>query len=158
MPQRREGAVRVHPLAQVRQDLLSGLGAVQCLQLRPFLGLCVADEREHRLGKDGALLVEAVAANGYVPVLEEMRFDDRFESRFRMTGLAHAYILASRWSSHQTATWQNGASSRSPSARQLRSRWIRSRGTGPPRRLFSDVHHSVIATHTALRLFFRTSR
>ena len=69
MAQRRERAVRVHPLAQVAEDLLAGLLPVQRLQLGPLLRLGLADEGEHRLGEDRALAVEALAGDRHVAVL-----------------------------------------------------------------------------------------
>ena len=67
--QRRERAVGVHPLAQVAEDLLAGLLAVQRLQLGPLLRLRVADEGEHGLGKDRPLAVEALAGDADIAVL-----------------------------------------------------------------------------------------
>ena len=71
--QRRERAVGVHPLAQVAEDLLAGLVAVQRLQLAPLRRLGLADEGDDRVGEDRTLAVEAVAGNGNVAVLEQMR-------------------------------------------------------------------------------------
>ena len=75
----------VHPLAQVAEDLLAGLVAVQRLQLGPLLRLGLADEGEHRLGKDRALAVEALAGDRHVAVLEEVRFDDGLEGGLSVT-------------------------------------------------------------------------
>ena len=86
--QRRERAVRVHPLAQVAEDLLAGLVPVQRLQLGPLLRLRLADEGEHRLGKDRALAVEALAGDRHVAVLEQVRFDDGLEGSL-IGSLAH---------------------------------------------------------------------
>ena len=77
--QGRERAVRVHPLAQVGEDLLAGLVPVQRLQLGPLLRLGLADEGEDRLGEDRALAVEALAGDRRVPILEQVRFDDGLE-------------------------------------------------------------------------------
>ena len=57
--QRRQGAMGVHPLAQVAEDLLAGLLPVQRLQPGPFLRLSGADEGQYSLGKDRPLAVEA---------------------------------------------------------------------------------------------------
>ena len=104
--QRREDAVDVHPLAQIAEDLFSRLVAVQRLQLGPLLRLGLADEGEDRFGKDRTLAVEAIAGNGNVSVLEQMRFDYGLEGGLGVTTLAHAAILASFCSNHHTAIWQ----------------------------------------------------
>ena len=80
--QRRERTVGIHPLAQVAEHLLAGLVSVQDLQLGPLLGLGLADEGQNRLGENRALAVEALAGDGNVSVLEQMRFDDGFEGGF----------------------------------------------------------------------------
>ena len=82
VPQRRERAVSIHPLAQIAEHLLPGLVSVQDLQLGPLLGLGLADEGQDRSGKDRPLAVEALAGNGNVSVLKQMRFDDGFEGGF----------------------------------------------------------------------------
>ena len=53
--QRRERAVGVHPLAQIAEDLLAGLVAVQRLQLAPLRRLGLEDEGEDRVGEDRTL-------------------------------------------------------------------------------------------------------
>src|SRR5207245_7996022 len=58
--QGRERAISVHPLAQVAENLVACLVAVQHLQLGPLLGLRVTDEGEDRLRKDRALAGETV--------------------------------------------------------------------------------------------------
>ena len=82
VPQRGERAVGVHPLAQVRENLLAGPVAVQRLELRPRLRLRFTDEGEHRSGKNGALAVEAVSGYRDVSVLQQVGFDDGFEGSF----------------------------------------------------------------------------
>ena len=104
--QRRERTVGVHPLAQIAEDLLARLVAVQRLQLAPLRRLGLADEGEDPVGEDRTLAVEAVAGNGNVAVLEQMHLDHGLEGGFGVTSHAHAAILASLCSSHHTATWQ----------------------------------------------------
>ena len=102
--QRRECAVSVHPLAQIAEDLLAGLVAVQRLQLAPLTRLGLADEGEHRVGEDRSLAVEAVAGDGNVAVLEQMRFDHGLEGGFGVPVVTRqviyppprAYFLRSR--------------------------------------------------------------
>ena len=53
-----ERTVRVHPLAKVRENLLSRSITVQRLQSSPFYGLGFADESEDGVGEDGAVAVE----------------------------------------------------------------------------------------------------
>ena len=53
-----ERTVRVHPLAKVRENLLSRSIPVQRLQPGPFLGLGFADESEDGGGKDCTVAVE----------------------------------------------------------------------------------------------------
>src|SRR3954465_2839516 len=127
-------------------------------QLSPLSGLALADEAKHRLGEDGALAVETLRGNGNVAVLEEVRLDDGLESALRVPKSAHAAILARRWSSHQTATWQNGFRSDAPSVRRTRSRSNVARGTTLPIRPFSSRHQANTASRTLLRLFLRSAR
>ena len=82
VPQGRHRAVGVHPLAQVREDLLPGLVALEPFQPGPFHGLGLADEGEDGVGKDGAVAVESFAGNGNVAAPEQVRFDDGLESGF----------------------------------------------------------------------------
>ena len=82
VPQCRERAVAVHPLAQIAEDLLAGLVAVQRLQLAPVPRLGLADEGEDRVRENRTIAVEAVAGNGSVAVLEQMRFNDGLEGGF----------------------------------------------------------------------------
>ena len=96
----------VHPLAEVAEDLLSGLVTVQRLQFGPLLRLGLADEGEDRLGEDRTLAVEAIARDRHVPVPKQVSFDDGLEGGLGVTTSAHAAILASFCSNHHTAIWQ----------------------------------------------------
>ena len=104
--QRREGTVLVHPCAQVAEDLLLGVFAVQGLQLRPGLRLGLPDERKDCLGEDGALAVECPARDRLVSVRQQVRFNRGLEGGLGVPSQVHAGILASRWSIHQTPTWE----------------------------------------------------
>ena len=81
VPERRQGAVRVQPGAQIAQDLRAGLRPEQRFEPTPFRGLRPADEVERRVGKDGALPVEGAAGNRHVAVRQQVRFDHRLERR-----------------------------------------------------------------------------
>ena len=93
----RERAVLVNPLAQIAEDLLAGLVPVQSLQLPQarFARRRLGNSGEHQLGENGAFAVKALAVDGYVPILEEMRFDDGLEGGYGMTGRAHNSLRAS---------------------------------------------------------------
>src|SRR5437764_213498 len=84
MAQCRQRAVGIHPLAQVAEDLLTGLLPVQRLQPSPLLWLGRADEGQYGLGKDRPLAVEAVSLHSYVAVGEEVGFNDSLEGSFAM--------------------------------------------------------------------------
>ena len=94
MPQRCERAVGVHPLAQVRKDLLACLRAVQRFELRPLRGLSDADEVEHGLGKDGALAVESVA----------IKTDVKGIGGEKVAELGHPFVAALNFKTY-TYTW-----------------------------------------------------
>ena len=85
----------VHPLAEVAEDLLSGLVTVQRLQFGPLLRLGLADEGEDCLGEDRTLAVKALAGNGNVSVLEQMRFNDGLEGGFGVPVVTQQVICPS---------------------------------------------------------------
>src|SRR5688500_6772253 len=84
MPQRRERAVGVHPLAQVRKNLLAGCRAVQRFELRPLSWLSAADEVDHCVREDGSLAVEPITIETDVPMSEQVCLDDGLEGGFGM--------------------------------------------------------------------------
>jgi hypothetical protein len=75
-----EGPVHIHPFAEVGENLLGGLVAVQGFQLGPLLGLRRADESQSRVRKDGALPVEPFVGNLLIPVLKQAILNHRLES------------------------------------------------------------------------------
>ena len=81
VPERRQGAVRVHPLAQIGQNLLAGLRPQQRFQARPLLRLRRSDKVERRLGKDRAFPVEPAGGHRHVAVRQQVGFDHRLERR-----------------------------------------------------------------------------
>ena len=58
-----ERPVRLHPFAEIGEDLLAGLVAVQGFKLCPFRRLSFADEGQDGLGEDRALAVEGVGGD-----------------------------------------------------------------------------------------------
>jgi len=96
VPQRGERAVRVHPLAQVREHLLAGLLGVERFELGPFCGLGLSDECEHGLRKYRAFPIEGFPGNGQIAMSQQVSLDDGLEGCLGMSLLAHAGILASR--------------------------------------------------------------
>ena len=82
MAQRSERSVRVHPLAKVIDNLVTGSIAVKRLQPGPVSGLRVANERQHRVRKDRAFPIETISDDGDVPVRQKMSFDDSLEGGF----------------------------------------------------------------------------
>ena len=82
VPQGRERSVRVHPLAQIAEDLLAGSWPVQRFQLGPVFRLCLADEGQDRFWKDRPFAVETVWRNCYIAGRQEVGLDDGFEGDF----------------------------------------------------------------------------
>lgn len=83
----RKRAVGVHPFAQVREHLFTGLIAKEGFQPGPFRGLGLADEAEDGVGEDRVVAVEALTCNGNVAFVEQVCFDNCFEGG--LIGLAH---------------------------------------------------------------------
>ena len=105
VPQGGERAVGVHPLAQVGEYLLAGLGAVEGFQLGPLCGLGFADEGEDGVGEDGPVSVEAVAWDRGVSVPQQVSFDDGLEGGLRMPGGARQVTCSSVRISCAGALW-----------------------------------------------------
>ena len=96
--------MRIHPLTKIAKNLLAGLVPVQRLELRPLVRLRLTDEGEHRLRENSSVSIEAFASDWHIAVCQEMRLDDRLESGFGMSLIAHAGIRASFCCSHHAAT------------------------------------------------------
>ena len=88
---RRQRAVRVHPLAQVAEHLPAGPVAKERLELRPFLGLGLADEGQDDLREDRALAVETQRRSGHVAVIEQVGLDDGLEGGLGVYRCSHHY-------------------------------------------------------------------
>ena len=87
--QRRERTVTVHPFAEIREDLLAGLVAVERFKLRPLLRLGLPNETQYHVREDRARTVDPLAIDWNITVREEMRFYRGLEGKFGMPTAAH---------------------------------------------------------------------
>jgi hypothetical protein len=85
-----ERPVGIHPFAEIREDLLGGLVAVQGFKLCPFRRLGIADEGQDSLGEDRALAIEGAGGDTLIliAVVQQMGFDDCFESELGVAGFS----------------------------------------------------------------------
>ena len=97
VPEGRQRAVRVHPLAEVAEDLIPGLLAVQRFESRPLLRLGLLDERQDLAREDRSRLVERLRLDGDVPMPQEVRFDDRLEGCLRVPAGLQGAPTRSSW-------------------------------------------------------------
>src|SRR5580658_1691952 len=87
MAQRSQRPVRIHPFAEICEDLFAGLIAVQRFELRPFGGLRLSDEVQHGLREDGPLAIKRLTSHALVPALKQVGFDYRLEGELGMAAL-----------------------------------------------------------------------
>src|SRR5688572_13497238 len=104
MAQRGERAVRVHPLAEVSEDLLARPRPMQRFELRPLLGLRLLYEVENNGREDGARAIVSITRDRDVAVSDKVVLDNSLEGSLGVPRNAHAVLRASRWSNHQMAT------------------------------------------------------
>jgi hypothetical protein len=89
MPERRERAMGIHPLAKIVDDLFARIVAVQCLELVPLFPLRRTDKVQHHLGEDRPFPVKAGAIESHITAGFQRLLDASLESSFCILRRAH---------------------------------------------------------------------